>query len=124
MPHDDIRDDEDHSHDSLCGKCDLEIQDLQQGYSTTAVVCDICKLYYHQECSGLSSELVKVVNKYGIYGTREIPWHCRVCKRYANQLVGEMVDLRRRQDIIEHEVNQIKSQLEVGPMHGKSKEIC
>ena len=62
---------------------------------------------------GLSSELVKIVNKYGIYGTREIPWHCWVCKRYANQLVGEMVDLKRRQDIIGHEVNQIKSQLEV-----------
>ena len=31
-----------------------------------------------------------------------------------------MVDLRRRQDIIEHEVNQIKSQLEVC-MEGQKK---
>lgn len=123
--HDELSDDEDHG---LCGKCDLEIQDLQQGYSPTAVVCDICKLHYHQECSGLSNELIQIVNKYGIHGTREIPWHCRVCKRYANQLVGEMVDLRRRQDYLEHEVKQMKSQLELcmedQKKSSKSAESC
>lgn len=98
----------------ICGKCDLEIEDFQEGYgSPSAVTCDICKTYYHQKCGGLSDELFQIVNKYGIQGTREIPWHCQVCKKYANQLVGEMVDLRRRQDVLEHEVNQIKSQLVV-----------
>ena len=32
--------------------------------------------------------------------------------KYAYQLVGEMVDLRRRQDVIEHEVKLMKSQLD------------
>lgn len=89
----------------ICGKCDKEIEDFQPGIgSQVAVMCDICRTYYHQKCGGLSDELFNIVNKYGIHGTREIPWHCKVCKKYAYQLVGEMVDLRRRQDVIEHEV--------------------
>ena len=99
--------------EGICGKCDGEIEDFQPGFgSQKAVMCDICRTYYHQKCGGLSDELLHIVNKYGIHGTKEIPWHCKVCKKYAYQLVCEMVDLRRRQDVIEHEVNLIKSQLE------------
>ena len=99
--------------EGICGKCDKEIADFQPGIgSQTAVMCDICRNYYHQRCGGLSDELLHIVNKYGMHGTQEIPWHCKVCKKFAYQLVGEMVDLRRRQDVIEHEVRLMKSQLD------------
>ncbi len=96
----------------FCGKFDKEFHDckLESG-SSSAVICDICKTYYHKKCSGLSDELFKLVKKFGTQGSHEIPWHCKVCKKYANSLMGEMVDLRRRQDNLEKEVNQMKDKL-------------
>ena len=106
--------------EGICGKCDQEIEDFQPGIGNDqAVMCDICKTYYHQECGGLSDELMQIINRYGVFGSREIPWHCKICKKYANQLVGEMVDLRRRQDMLERDVKLIKSQLE-GSLHSDS----
>jgi hypothetical protein len=42
--------------ETCCGKCDKEINDFEHGadaVNPTAIACDICKTYFHQQCGGL-----------------------------------------------------------------------
>ena len=57
------RDSQTSADEGICGKCDREIEDFQPGIgSQIAVMCDICRTYYHQKCGGLSDELMQVVD--------------------------------------------------------------
>ncbi len=105
---------------NFCGKCDEEIDefydaemtdDNSQQSTLLAVACDICKTYYHRKCGGLSDELFEILMKYGMHGTHEIPWHCKICRKYASSFVGEMVDMRKRQDKLEKDMKSLQEQI-------------
>lgn len=113
----------------MCGKCDKVLKESENG-NPRAVVCDICKTKYHQKCGGLTDELYKLVLKFGKQGTGEIPWHCKICKKYASSMMSEMVDLKRRQDKLEKQVSDIKEQMisieenqNASPNHGDADSL-
>lgn len=99
----------------FCRKCDEEIDEVETmpdgSTAPTAIACDMCKSYYHSDCSGISQELFQMVTKYGTNGSGEIPWYCKVCKKYAGQLVSEMASLRHKHENLETEVNLIKARV-------------
>ena len=46
--------------------------------SDKAVLCDICKTWFHQGCGGITEDLYKAIERFGQCGTKEIPWHCKI----------------------------------------------
>ena len=104
---------DDEQYQNTCGKCDQDIvssSESEDGH-LQAVMCDVCKTYYHQKCGGLSDDLFDIVTRYGMQGTQEIPWHCSICRKYAKGMMDEMVNLKRRQDKLEKDVKLIKEQI-------------
>ena len=95
---------------TMCGKCDQDIMETSEG-CVQAVICDVCKTFYHQQCGGLSDELFDIVTRFGVQGTQEIPWHCNICRKYAKGMIDDMINLKRRQDKLEKEMNVVKEQL-------------
>ena len=43
---------------SICKKCDVEVLDGQ-----LAIMCDMCYIWFHEECSGLSKKQLNVIGE-------------------------------------------------------------
>ena len=48
----------DEASQSICKKCDVEVLDGQ-----LAILCDMCSIWFHEECSGLSKKQLNVIGE-------------------------------------------------------------
>lgn len=92
--------------DEECGKCGKKV-----GQDEKAVLCDICKIWYHQACGGIHEDLYRAIEQFGYKGTGEIPWQCRVCKKYASQMIAEMVQIKQKQEKQEKKMKEMEKKV-------------
>lgn len=92
------------SRRGCCGRCEDRIS-----ASDKAVLCDICKLWFHKDCEGLNEELYAALNKFGHKGSQDIPWQCKICKRYASGLIVEITKMKQKQDKMEAKLLEIEN---------------
>ena len=92
-----------------CGKCDHDIYLATDKW----IQCDICSLQYHLNCGSVTDELYNILRTYGNAGSKDIPWHCHVCRRFAVSMLSEMTNMRRRQDQFELDLRHIKDEINI-----------
>ncbi|PIK40266.1 hypothetical protein BSL78_22886 [Apostichopus japonicus] len=92
------------SRRGCCGRCEDRMS-----ASDKAVLCDICKLWFHKDCEGLNEELYAALNKFGHKGSQDIPWQCKICKRYASGLILEITKMKQKQDKMEVKLLEIEN---------------
>lgn len=102
------------SRRGCCRRCEDRIS-----ASDKAVLCDICKLWFHKDCEGLNEELYAALNKFGHKGSQDIPWQCKICKRYASGLIVEITKMKQKQDKMEAKLLEIETKLkkQSNPLH-------
>ena len=59
----------DEASQSICKKCDVEVLDGQ-----LAMMCDMCSIWFHEECSGLSKKQLNVIGEIDA-----CKWFCGWC---------------------------------------------
>ena len=91
-----------------CGKCEKKVENEEK-----AVLCDICKVWFHQTCGNIDEGLYQAITKFGYSGTKELPWQCKTCKRYAAQMITEMIQLKQKQDKLEKKMKDIEKKINV-----------
>ena len=104
-----MNDSEESQSDSSCTKCDKDIKRNQ-----LAVQCDLCDLWFHKNCTGLSADAVKALSSAKSEG---LNWNCKSCKSFAvrldranavlvarvEELEKELTDKKREQEMIRKE---------------------
>ena len=93
--------------DEDCGACRKKVIKTEK-----VVLCDVCITWYHLECGGISNDLYKAIEKFGFRGTKEIPWQCRICRKYAVGLQQEILKMSQRQEKMEKKMREMEKKLD------------
>ena len=83
-----------------CGSCDKTVQD-----DNDAILCEICDLWHHIECKGLSKEAYNFLSKQH----NSIHWYCRKCDVAFAKMCEAISRLELRQEKIEQKVEELDS---------------
>ena len=77
--------------DALCGKCEKKCEAL-------SLTCDMCGLWHHIKCEGVSEKSYKLIGEGEIHGLR---WFCKKCDQYAANIMTNIKKLTSRLDSLE-----------------------
>ena len=95
-------------------KCGLESCSMNVTKSSKGTQCEICKEWWHKDCSGLTEDEYKVLgsNKQGIH------WFCRYCEKGATglldiiqKLTTDLKECREELEECKDSVGELKQQL-------------
>lgn len=93
--------------DEECGICRKKVMEMEK-----AVVCDVCTTWYHLGCGGVGNELYKAIEKFGYRGTKELPWQCKICRKFAVGLQQEILKMSQRQEKMEKKLKEMEKKLD------------
>ena len=95
-------------------KCGLESCSMNVTKASKGTQCEICKEWWHKDCSGLTEDEYKVLgsNKQGIH------WFCRYCEKGATglldiiqKLTTDLKECREELEECKDSVGELKQQL-------------
>ena len=93
---------------SECGKCSLAVSGRDKG-----VLCEICEVWFHAKCQGISDEAYKILQK-----EQSLHWYCKGCEKGMAKILETVTRIQKRQDQLEDEMlkmvtsmNEMKARL-------------
>jgi hypothetical protein len=84
-----------------CGECRKMV-----GRSDKAVMCELCELWFHSKCEGLTEDTYRLMNQ------DKIHFYCGRCDKVAGKLLKTVVGLQARQTKMEGELTKVKNDVE------------
>lgn len=82
-----------------CHECDLEVTEKDK-----ALLCHICRKWYHIRCQRVTQADYEFLKK----TDDSIQWFCKLCKGASLNLFKMITGLNHRQDIIDKQVNDLR----------------
>lgn len=83
-----------------CGSCAKVVGDLDNG-----VQCEVCGSWYHSKCQDLGDALYNAMSQ-----CDTVHWFCGKCNAGAEKLLGLLVRLENRIEVLEHEIVKIQKE--------------
>jgi len=83
-----------------CGKCNTVVKEKDDG-----VQCEICEIWYHAKCEGISDEGYKILLKENVH------WYCIGCNRGVGKVLTCLIKVQQQQEVQERK--QIAMELEL-----------
>ena len=83
----------------ICLDCKKSVKE-----SDEAVECEVCKLWCHKSCQGMSDGLYAVINS---DETEQITWYCKGCQRGAKNILTQILSISEKQENLEKQVRVI-----------------
>ena len=99
MSQDRTRKDSQSKSKDLCGKCDKLCTEKQD-----SLTCDLCGMWHHTKCEGVSQEAYKILSK----ENSGIRWYCKKCDSFATGFMQNMKHLSQRQDRLEKKFEDLQ----------------
>ena len=93
----------DSKNKDLCGKCDKVCTERQD-----SVTCDLCGMWHHTKCEGVSQDAYKLLSK----DDSGIKWYCKKCDTFATGFMQNMKQLSQRQDRLEKKFEDLQNTVE------------
>ena len=91
-----------HSFPIPCGSCLKVVSDQDAG-----VLCEICGIWYHCRCQGISDSLYKAMSQY----SNDLHWFCKVCKAGAEKLLTIVTKVQMKVERLEDEIVRLKNDI-------------
>ena len=88
--------------DSKCGSCLKVVWDQEAG-----VLCEICGIWYHCRCQGISDPLYKAMSQF----STDLHWFCKVCKAGAEKLLAIVTKMQMKVERLEEEIMRLKNDI-------------
>ena len=102
--------------DGKCGSCFKAVSDQEAG-----VLCEICGIWYHCRCQGISDPLYKAMNQY----STDLHWFCKVCKAGAEKLLAIVTKMQMKVERLEEEIVRLKNDIttEISKINTKQQPV-
>ena len=81
-----------------CGSCKGSVNDDED-----AILCEICNIWHHIECEGVSRKVYKFLTQEG----SSVHWYCKKCNVTFTKVLGAISKLESRQDMTEQQVQEL-----------------
>jgi hypothetical protein len=85
-----------------CNHCNKKVKEKEK-----ALQCEICEMWYHIECRGVSVAMYKLLIGEG----KNIHWFCDNCNGAVAKIYKVVCTVQNRQDVIEDKVDKISGSL-------------
>src|SRR5664279_301705 len=96
------RDEKSSCGDDKCGHC-LKLVSEQDG----GVMCDICSLWFHNRCQGVSESMYKALKQFN----KELYWFCKDCRQGADRLLPSIATIHSKVDRLDDEATRASADL-------------
>ena len=80
-----------------CGECKATVSSRDKG-----VQCEICEVWYHAKCEGVSEDTYKYLQK-----GQGVHWYCKACDKGVAKLLTAITNLQRKQDKLELDIKLV-----------------
>ena len=80
-----------------CGRCSGQVTAKDKG-----VQCEICEVWFHCKCQGISDETYKTMKK-----EQSLHWYCTGCEKGMVKIMESVIKIQKRQDKLEEEVQKM-----------------
>lgn len=67
--------------------------------------CEVCELWFHSGCQGMTSETYRIINQEGIH------WFCKNCDKRVSKLVVTVAKIEERQEKMDEELKETRNEL-------------
>lgn len=84
-----------------CGSCSNTVGDKEK-----AIHCEICELWYHSKCEGVTDDTYRILQK-----DQGVHWYCRACDKGVAKILTTLSTVSKKQDLLEDKMNSINIKL-------------
>lgn len=91
----------------VCGRCNALVVGKDK-----AVQCEVCEVWFHAKCHGISDDAYKVLQK-----EQSVHWYCRGCEKGMVKMMEAIAKMRKKQEKLEEDVQKMAK--EMGEMTNK-----
>ena len=83
-----------------CSECKKVVANVEKG-----VQCELCDLWFHSKCEGVSDETYKIMNQ------DKVHFYCGRCDKTVGQLLKKVMELKARQDMMEEKMKSFQEEV-------------
>ena len=80
-----------------CGRCSGQVTAKDKG-----VQCEVCEVWFHCKCQGISDDTYKVMKK-----ELSLHWYCAGCEKGMAKIMESVIKIQKRQEKLEDEIQKM-----------------